>query len=103
MPLADRTTHGPLPPGGRLAGMIEDVPAPAHVRLEGVSRHFGAGESLVEVLHDVSFSVARGARCCERSTGACFAGCGPASVAPSRRCRPGPATRQRKPPWVFQR
>jgi len=43
--------------------MSEDVLAPAHVRLEGVSRHFGAGESLVEVLHDVSFSVARGARC----------------------------------------
>lgn len=42
--------------------MSEDVPAP-HVRVEGVSRHFGAWESRVEVLHDVSFSVARGARC----------------------------------------
>ncbi|WOP18148.1 ABC transporter ATP-binding protein [Raineyella sp. LH-20] len=35
----------------------------AHVRVEGVSRHFGVGESRVEVLHDVSFDVARGARC----------------------------------------
>ncbi len=34
-----------------------------HVRVEGLSRHFGAGESRVEVLHDVTFSVARGARC----------------------------------------
>ncbi len=36
---------------------------PAHVSVEGVSRHFGSGESRVEVLHDVTFSVARGARC----------------------------------------
>ena len=36
---------------------------PAHVRVEGVSRHFGSGESRVEVLRDVTFSVARGARC----------------------------------------
>ena len=42
--------------------MKEDAPA-AHVRVDRVSRHFGAGESLVEVLHDVSFSVAPGARC----------------------------------------
>ena len=42
--------------------MNEDAPPP-HVRVDRVSRHFGAGESLVEVLHDVSFSVARGARC----------------------------------------
>ena len=33
------------------------------MRVEGLSRHFGAGESRVEVLHDVTFSVARGARC----------------------------------------
>ena len=36
---------------------------PAHVRVQGVSRHFGSGESRVEVLRDVTFSVARGARC----------------------------------------
>ncbi|QGF24692.1 ABC transporter ATP-binding protein [Raineyella fluvialis] len=36
---------------------------PAHVRVEGLSRHFGTGESRVEVLHDVSFSVAPGGRC----------------------------------------
>ena len=42
--------------------MKEDAPA-AHVRVDRVSRHFGAGESLVDVLHDVSFSVAPGARC----------------------------------------
>lgn len=34
-----------------------------HVRVEGLSRHFGTGESRVEVLHDVSFSVPEGARC----------------------------------------
>lgn len=35
----------------------------AHVRVEGVSRHYGSGESRVEVLRDVTFSVARGTRC----------------------------------------
>ena len=35
----------------------------AHLRVEGVSRHFGSGESRVEVLRDVTFSVARGSRC----------------------------------------
>lgn len=43
--------------------MSENASAPAHVRVEGLSRHFGAGESRVEVLHDVTFSVLRGARC----------------------------------------
>ena len=41
----------------------EVMTEPAHVRVEGVSRHFGSGESRVEVLRDVTFSVARGARC----------------------------------------
>ncbi|WP_092608717.1 ABC transporter ATP-binding protein [Raineyella antarctica] len=43
--------------------MSEKTAEPAHVSVEGVSRHFGAGESRVEVLHDVSFAVDRGACC----------------------------------------
>ncbi|WOQ18595.1 ABC transporter ATP-binding protein [Raineyella sp. W15-4] len=43
--------------------MSEHAPASAHVRVEGVSRHYGEGESRVEVLHEVSFTIARGARC----------------------------------------
>lgn len=52
-----------MEPGGTLVGMSEHATAPAHVRVEGLSRHFGTGESRVEVLHDVSFTVARGSRC----------------------------------------
>lgn len=50
-------------PAFALAPSPTTAPAPAHIRVAGLSRHFGAGESRVEVLHDVSFAVARGARC----------------------------------------
>ena len=45
------------------AAQTDPATAPAHVSVAGLSRHYGEGESRVEVLHDVSFSVARGARC----------------------------------------
>lgn len=52
--------HTPVP---ETAPQMAPASAPDHVRVAGLSRHYGAGESRVEVLHDVSFSVARGARC----------------------------------------
>lgn len=43
--------------------MSEHTATPAQVRVEGLSRHFGTGESRVEVLHEVTFTVAAGTRC----------------------------------------
>ncbi len=59
------TTRVPTPPSGPTPppGTVPPDTAASHIRVEGLSRHFGSGESRVEVLHDVSFSVARGARC----------------------------------------
>jgi len=43
--------------------MTEYTTAPAHVSVEGLTRAFGTGESRVEVLHQLSLSIARGACC----------------------------------------